>query len=157
LITCRLYIYYINLSPNDFGLKFCPIGSKYTGSSMKSPKLFSWLPLYSNQTYLFAYLITFPNMRVYIPNVPKRLCQCSFNPSHIHIPDPIIRYPIFQPQIFTLNQTITLLNPSVPPKTLLPVTAHLPFPLSHFHSRPGPAMNASCFSCSPRIHLWIHV
>lgn len=34
--------------------------------------------------------------------------------------------------------TITLLSPSVPPNTLLPVTAHRPLPLSHFPSLPLP-------------------
>ena len=42
------------------------------------------------------------------------------------------------------HYTMTLLSPSVPPNTLLPVTAHRPFPFSHLPSLPF--MNSSCLS-----------
>jgi hypothetical protein len=47
--------------------------------------------------------------------------------------------------------TMILLSPSVPPRTFLPVTAHLPSPLSHFPTLF--AMNFSCLGCVPTIHL----
>lgn len=50
-------------------------------------------------------------------------------------------------------QTMTRLNPSVPPNTLRPVMAHRPFPLSHFPSRLAPlspSFSSLSFPHSPR-------
>jgi hypothetical protein len=57
--------------------------------------------------------------------------------------------------VIHFGYTITLLSPSVPPNTLLPVTAQRPFPLSHFPSLSF--MNSSCLSWFPSNHLCIHV
>ena len=80
---------------------------------------------------------------------------------------------------------MTLLSPSVPPKILRPLTAHLPIPLSQLPFRfpaplpplspssspvpappfspqtasspPAPPMNAICRWCVPSTHLCMHV
>lgn len=66
------------------------------------------------------------------------------------------------------DHTMTRLKPPVSPKTLLPVTASLPTPLSHLPTRlpppssthpcapssfPVPSIKASCLGCVPSTHL----
>lgn len=52
------------------------------------------------------------------------------------------------------HHTMMRRRPSVPPSTLLPVTAHLAAPLSHFPCLS--AMKASCRGWSPPSHLCMH-
>lgn len=86
--------------------------------------------------------------------VPSRPEQGDF-PWYFPISSKFGTYFVISSLVIHFGYTITLLSPSVPPNTLLPVTAQRPFPLSHFPSLSF--MNSSCLSWFPSNHLCIHV